>query len=38
MIKQIKMSIKMVRYGYGLKMSMGFVAFFVLAGIFLSFI
>lgn len=28
----------MVRYGYGLKMSMGFVAFFVLAGIFLSFI
>lgn len=38
MIKQIKMGIKMMRYGYGLKMSIGFVAFFVLAGITLSFV
>ncbi|MBD5555722.1 MAG: hypothetical protein HDQ95_10405 [Roseburia sp.] len=38
MIKQIKMSIKMMRYGYGLKTSIGFVAFFVLAGVLLSFV
>lgn len=34
--KQIKLGIKMMRYGYGLKTSIAFVIFFLLAGILLS--